>query len=137
MVFRLKFGNEVGSGAFGRVVKAQAVGILGDEDETTVAVKMVKPPVDKAQLLDLMKEIKIMQHIGKHLNVINLLGACTTGIQKRELYVIVEFCRYGNLQRLLQKNRKWFVNQIDNFTGVFDPNERLSRARTSARNKCR
>ena len=90
---RLKFGNEIGSGAFGRVVKAQAVGILVDEDETTVAVKMVKPPPDKVQLLDLMKEIKVMQHIGKHLNVINLLGACTTGIQKRELYVIVEFCR--------------------------------------------
>ena len=89
----MKFGPEVGSGAFGRVVKAAAVGIVEDEVETTVAVKMVKPPVDKDQLLDLMKEIKVMQHIGKHLNVINLMGACTTGIQKRELYVIVEFCR--------------------------------------------
>ena len=130
---RLVFGREIGSGAFGRVVIAQAVGILPSEDETTVAVKMVKPPVDKSQLLDLMKEIKIMQHIGRHLNVISLLGACTTGIQKRELFVIVEYCCYGNLQKLLQNNRKWFLNQIDEFTGAFDPNERLSRARALAR----
>ena len=45
--------------------------------------------------------------------------------------------RYGNLQRLLQKNRKLFVNQIDDFTGVFDPNEALNKARTAARARAR
>lgn len=28
--------------------------------------------------------------------------------------VIVEFCRYGNVQNFLIKHRKYFVNQINN-----------------------
>ena len=50
---------------------------------STVAVKMAKPPVDKAHLTSLMGEIKIMQHLGKHLNVVNLLGAVTVNLNKR------------------------------------------------------
>ena len=64
-------------------VKAKAAGIVKDEDVSTVAVKMAKPPVDKVQLTSLMGEIKIMQHLGKHLNVVNLLGACTVNLHKR------------------------------------------------------
>ena len=51
---------------------------------STVAIKMAKPPVDKSQLTSLMGEIKIMQHLGKHLNVVNLLGACTVNLHKRK-----------------------------------------------------
>jgi hypothetical protein len=37
-------GQEIGSGNFGRVVKAEAVGLKdADENVTTVAVKMDKP----------------------------------------------------------------------------------------------
>jgi FMS-like tyrosine kinase 1 len=61
---------------------------------STVAVKMAKPPVDKAHLTSLMGEIKIMQHLGKHLNVVNLLGAVTVNLNKRKctkstMYIIV------------------------------------------------
>lgn len=73
---------KIGSGAFGRVVLATAVGILEWEPKTTVAVKMCKPPVTKPQLVGLMSEIKIMLHLGKHLNVVNLLGACTMELSK-------------------------------------------------------
>lgn len=73
---------QIGSGAFGRVVLATAVGILEWEPKTTVAVKMCKPPVTKPQLVGLMSEIKIMLHLGKHLNVVNLLGACTMELSK-------------------------------------------------------
>ena len=45
---------------------------------------MAKPPVDKAHLTSLMGEIKIMQHLGKHLNVVNLLGAVTVNLNKRK-----------------------------------------------------
>ena len=73
---------QIGSGAFGRVVLATAVGILEWEPKTTVAVKMCKPPVTKPQLVGLMSEIKIMLHLGKHINVVNLLGACTMELSK-------------------------------------------------------
>lgn len=70
----------MGAGAFGRVVKAEAVGILESEAKTTVAVKMIKSLVEPFRsmgLKSLLDELKIMVHMGSHLNVVNLLGACT------------------------------------------------------------
>ena len=90
---RLKLGKLLGSGAFGRVLKAEASGILIHQPVTTVAVKMVKPQADITYIKALMAELKIMMHIGKHLNIVNLLGASTVGLARRELLVIVEYCR--------------------------------------------
>ena len=84
----------MGSGAFGRVLKGEASGIVNWEPVTTVAVKMVKPQADITYIKALMSELKIMIHLGKHLNIVNLLGACTTSLARRELLVIVEYCRY-------------------------------------------
>ena len=42
--------------------------------------------MDRDHLSALMAEIKIMLYIGKHLNVVNLLGACTGNLKtKRKL----------------------------------------------------
>ena len=58
--------EEIGSGAFGRVVKADAMGITGaKETSTTVAVKMVKRDADISYIKALMAELKIMIHLGK------------------------------------------------------------------------
>jgi FMS-like tyrosine kinase 1 len=54
-----------------------------------------------------------MIHLGTHLNVVNLLGAVTKNIAKRELLVIVEYCRFGNLQDYLVNHRACFVNQME------------------------
>ena len=48
---------------------------------------------DYVFLQALMAELKIMIHLGRHLNIVNLLGACTVGLARRELWVIVEYCR--------------------------------------------
>lgn len=40
--------------------------------------------------------------IGKHINIINLLGCCC---QDGPLYVIVEFAPHGNLRDFLRKHR--------------------------------
>jgi len=60
-----------------------------------------------------MSELKIMIHLGKHLNIVNLLGACTEDLNKRELFIVVEYCRFGNLQKYLQKHRNQFISQIN------------------------
>ena len=72
------------TGAFGRVVKAQAIGIEKGKTVTTVAVKMARAKVgDNVVALEaLIDELKIMSYIGKHLNVVNLLDACTKNISK-------------------------------------------------------
>ena len=73
----------MGSGAFGVVMKAEAQGIIDSEQTTTVAVKMVRRSADPTNIRALASELKIMIHLGKHLNVVNLLGACTNNIVKR------------------------------------------------------
>lgn len=111
---KLKLGKQLGAGAFGVVVKAVAQGILHYEDESTVAVKMVKKQTDNEVMKALVSELKIMIYLGTHLNVVNLLGAVTKNIAKRELMVIVEYCRFGNLQSFLVKHRPYFVDQLRN-----------------------
>ena len=59
------------------MVKAEAIGLKPDEPMTTVAVKMVRSTADAAALESLVGELKIMIHLGTHLNVVNLMGACT------------------------------------------------------------
>ncbi|XP_032784031.2 vascular endothelial growth factor receptor 2 [Daphnia magna] len=113
---RLKLGVQLGAGCFGRVVKAQAVGVKDSEETVkTVAVKMVRSQTNVAALEALVGELKIMIHLGAHLNVVNLLGACTKSVIKGELLVIVEYCRFGNLQTYLVGHRTDFENQVDEF----------------------
>nr|XP_036222268.1 vascular endothelial growth factor receptor 1 isoform X14 [Bactrocera oleae] len=118
---KLKLGKQLGAGAFGVVLKAHAEGIRPDEKETVVAVKMVKRIADNEVMRALVTELKILVHLGPNLNVVNLLGAVTKNIAKRELMVIVEYCRYGNVQNFLLRNRKRFINQINPETDKIDP----------------
>ena len=80
----LTLGKQLGSGAFGVVMKGVAKGIVDGEENTTVAVKMVKKNADHTYIKALSSELKIMVHLGKHLNVVNLLGACTKNVAKSE-----------------------------------------------------
>ncbi|XP_043641511.1 vascular endothelial growth factor receptor 1 isoform X12 [Drosophila teissieri] len=116
----LKLGKQLGAGAFGVVLKGEARGIRREEPTTTVAVKMVKATADNEVVRALVSELKIMVHLGQHLNVVNLLGAVTKNIAKRELMVIVEYCRFGNIQNFLLRNRKCFINQINPDTDHID-----------------
>ena len=77
-------GEQLGAGCFGVVVKAEAVAIKGsDELVKTVAVKMPRSQTSNAIVLeDLISELKVLIYLGSHLNVLNLLGACTTKIHK-------------------------------------------------------
>ncbi|XP_046459157.1 fibroblast growth factor receptor 1-like [Daphnia pulex] len=111
---RLKLGVQLGAGCFGRVVKAEAVGVKDSEGNVeSVAVKMVRSQTNAAALEALVSELKILIHLGAHLNVVNLLGACTKTLIRGELFVIVEYCRFGNLQSYLINHRNNFVNQVD------------------------
>ncbi|KAK4010542.1 vascular endothelial growth factor receptor 1 [Daphnia magna] len=113
---RLTLGVQLGSGCFGRVVKGEAIGIKGSRETVrTVAVKMVRSQTNVAAMESLVSELKILIHLGSHLNVVNLLGACTKKITKGELLIIVEYCRFGNLQTYLMKHRNSFINLLDEF----------------------
>ncbi|XP_023952476.2 vascular endothelial growth factor receptor 1 isoform X2 [Bicyclus anynana] len=109
---KLNFGKQLGAGAFGVVYKAEARGIINAEETTPVAVKMVKKTADNMYIKALASELKIMVHLGKHVNIVNLLGACTKNVGKRELVVIVEYCKFGNIHNYMQRHREVFIDQL-------------------------
>uniref|UniRef100_A0A3Q0RKC5 Fibroblast growth factor receptor n=1 Tax=Amphilophus citrinellus TaxID=61819 RepID=A0A3Q0RKC5_AMPCI len=101
---RLSLGKPLGEGCFGQVVLAEAVGIDTNKPTrvTKVAVKMLKADATEKDLSDLISEMEMMKMIGKHKNIINLLGACT---QDGPLYVVVEYASQGNLREYLRARR--------------------------------
>ncbi|KAM7168860.1 fibroblast growth factor receptor 3 isoform 5-T5 [Macrochelys suwanniensis] len=101
---RLTLGKPLGEGCFGQVVMAEAIGIDKDKPNKaiTVAVKMLKDDATDKDLSDLVSEMEMMKMIGKHKNIINLLGACT---QDGPLYVLVEYASKGNLREYLRARR--------------------------------
>ncbi|XP_061521967.1 vascular endothelial growth factor receptor 1 isoform X2 [Phycodurus eques] len=103
---RLKLGKNLGCGAFGKVVQASAFGIDNASSCRTVGVKMLKEGATISEHKALMTELKILNYIGHHLNVVNLLGACTK--PGGPLMVIVEYCRHGNLSSFLKSKREVF-----------------------------
>ncbi|XP_052059025.1 fibroblast growth factor receptor 2-like, partial [Mytilus californianus] len=98
---QLSLGEPLGEGAFGQVVKAEAVG-LNKAPTTAIAVKMLKEDATDRELTDLMQEMEVMKFIGCHTNIISLLGCCT---QNGPLYVLVEFAPHGNLRDSLRSRR--------------------------------
>jgi FMS-like tyrosine kinase 1 len=101
----------LGAGAFGVVMKGIAKDIQFLGEETIVAVKTVSKLADKEMMKALIAELKIMVHIGQHLNIVNLLGAITRNISKRELLVICEYCCHGSLENFLLTHRSDFKKQ--------------------------
>ncbi|XP_035234697.1 fibroblast growth factor receptor 1-A isoform X1 [Anguilla anguilla] len=101
---RLVLGKPLGEGCFGQVVMGEAQGLDKEKPNrlTKVAVKMLKSDATEKDLSDLISEMEMMKIIGKHKNIINLLGACT---QDGPLYVIVEYASKGNLREYLRARR--------------------------------
>lgn len=99
---RLIMGKQLGSGAFGVVMKAEAIGIGGRKGRVAVAVKMLKEDATERELADLVQEMEVMKVIGSHKNIINLLGCCT---QNGPLLVIVVYAPHGNLRDFLRERR--------------------------------
>ncbi|KAM4677027.1 fibroblast growth factor receptor 4 isoform 1-T3 [Discoglossus pictus] len=120
---RLVLGKPLGEGCFGQVVRADAYGIDKDRPDkpVTVAVKMLKDNGTDKDLSDLVSEMELMKLIGKHKNIINLLGVCT---QEGPLFVIVEYASKGNLREFLRARRPPTPEDAFDVTKV--PDELLS-----------
>ncbi|XP_070575740.1 fibroblast growth factor receptor 2-like [Ptychodera flava] len=100
---RLVLGDLLGEGAFGKVVKADAYGIIPNQEKTTVAVKMLKAHSTSADLKSLLEEMEYVKKLGKHINIVNLLGCCTLG---GPLLLLFEYACNGNLRDFLRLKRQ-------------------------------
>uniref|UniRef100_A0A6Q2ZL27 receptor protein-tyrosine kinase n=1 Tax=Esox lucius TaxID=8010 RepID=A0A6Q2ZL27_ESOLU len=125
---KLRFGKTLGSGAFGKVVEATAYGMSKADTVMTVAVKMLKPSAHATEKEALMSELKVLSYLGNHMNIVNLLGACTVG---GPTLVITEYCCFGDLLNFLRRKREMFFcsklgedcyyrNVIDSRNGYMD-----------------
>ncbi|XP_032428600.1 mast/stem cell growth factor receptor kita isoform X2 [Xiphophorus hellerii] len=101
----LRFGKTLGSGAFGKVVEATAYGLSNADSVMTVAVKMLKSSAHATEKEALMSELKVLSYLGNHINIVNLLGACTVG---GPTLVITEYCCFGDLLNFLRRKRESF-----------------------------
>ncbi|TKS75028.1 Mast/stem cell growth factor receptor [Collichthys lucidus] len=102
----LRFGKTLGSGAFGKVVEATAYGLSKADSVMTVAVKMLKTSAHSTEKEALMSELKVLSYLGNHMNIVNLLGACTVG---GPTLVITEYCCFGDLLNFLRRKRESFI----------------------------
>lgn len=75
---KLTFGEELGQGAYGQVVKAQAIDIQKMVGTTTVAVKRLKLNALEIERKSLLAELDMLKSLDEHSNIISLLGCCTT-----------------------------------------------------------
>ncbi|XP_041861674.1 mast/stem cell growth factor receptor kita isoform X2 [Melanotaenia boesemani] len=102
----LRFGKTLGSGAFGKVVEATAYGLSKADSVMTVAVKMLKSTAHATEKEALMSELKVLSYLGNHMNIVNLLGACTVG---GPTLVITEYCCFGDLLNFLRRKRESYI----------------------------
>lgn len=64
-------------------LNTESDGVSGSALNTIpVAIKTVKPNTNAQYLRSLLKEVKVMLYIGKHPNVIRLVGCCTENLRK-------------------------------------------------------
>ncbi|CAG7734448.1 unnamed protein product, partial [Allacma fusca] len=96
----------LGGGEYGKVYK----GLL---DGKPVAVKTVKDEEDSSYLKSLLSELKVMNYVGSHPNLIKLLGAYTKHLETGKAYLFVDYCSFGDINSYLKKGRSQIVNSND------------------------
>ncbi len=90
----------LGSGQFGVVYK----GSVRDSSSTLhTAVKTLKSSCNSEDIKSFLSEIKLMIYLGKHPNLVKIIGACTNNCRMGEIYLVLEFCDGGSLLKHLQQ----------------------------------
>ncbi|XP_066298935.1 fibroblast growth factor receptor 3-like [Branchiostoma lanceolatum] len=118
----LTLGKILGKGQFGEV----RMGELRKRGVTqTVAVKTLKAYAEERDKEDLKGELDILVTVGRHDNIISLVGACTV---EGPLTLVVEYAPNGCLKDWLKNNRPKELNQTDDktiATGIQLPMDQL------------
>ncbi|XP_038071772.1 insulin-like receptor [Patiria miniata] len=148
---RLEMGEVLGKGQFGVVMKAFIAGKLSTHYtsgsslfrdsikryDVHVAVKMLHGDAEEIQRQEFRREMKLMKDIGRHSNLVSLLGCCST--DAAPLCLIVEHCCHGDLLRYLRANRGVMIRNEKSEkpdgteSDSLMPNDLLSFARQIAR----
>ncbi|XP_065209617.1 plexin-A2-like [Planococcus citri] len=105
----LVIGKSLGEGEFGKVVEGDIADLFQQDVVQKVAVKMLKNIHTDIDMVNLVKEMELMKLIGRHDNVLRLLGCCT---QDGPLFIITEYASHGNLLHFLRNNDPSMAKEI-------------------------
>ncbi|XP_019645250.1 PREDICTED: fibroblast growth factor receptor-like [Branchiostoma belcheri] len=94
----LSLGRRLGRGQFGEVRLGE---VRNRRVTTTVAVKTLRDSASDSDKKDLLGELEILVTVGRHDNIISLVGACTKG---GPLMIVVEYAPNGCLRDWLKTN---------------------------------
>ena len=102
---RFEIGRKLGGGNFGSVHEGMAEDPIHPGQTIKVAIKSVNNPLDPAQIYSLICEIKILDRLEKRLDLVNMIGACTTQFRIGKIWLLLEYCPHGDVKSFLLKNR--------------------------------
>ena len=103
---RSKFdiGRKLGGGSFGSVYEGTTEDLIHPGQEIKIAIKSVNNPLDPTQIYAMMCEIKVLDKLEMNLNLVNMIGACTTEFKSGRIWLLLEHCSHGDMKNFLLKN---------------------------------
>ena len=122
---KFEMGQLLGSGNFGSVCEGNILDINHPERMIKVAIKTVNDPLDRCQLHALMCEIKVLNKLDNHPYLVNMVGACTSQYRRGQLWLLLEFCPYGDMKSFLLKNQEKFTKCLNHQICIDGLDERL------------
>ena len=102
---KFEIGQKIGGGSYGSVHEGTTKNIIHHGQKNKVAIKSVKNPLDPAQIYTLVCEIKVLDKLENHLNLVNMIGACTTEFKTGKIWLLLEYCSHGDMKNFLLNNR--------------------------------
>ena len=107
----------IGAGNFGAVYKGVLKGLYKANDKIPIAIKTVTSFDTNLELMAIeafIGEIKIMSIVDPHLNLVNMIGSCTSDFSEtNQLWLLIEYCHYGDLKNYLIVNKNNILNMKD------------------------
>ena len=111
---KFEMSKKLGGGSFGSVYEGTTDNPIQPGQKIKVAIKTVNNYLDQSQVYALMCEIKVLEKLEKHLNLVNMIGACTAGYKTGRLWLLLEYCPCGDMKHFLNKNRDVFEQGLLN-----------------------
>ena len=110
---KFEIGRKLGGGSYGSVHEGMAVYLSRPGQKKKVAIKSVNNELDPAQIYSLLCEIKILDQLENRLDLVNMVGACTTQFKSGKIWLLLEHCTHGDMKSFLIKNRDIISRDLD------------------------
>ena len=109
---KFEIGRKLGAGSFGSVHEGTTEDLIHPGQTIKVAIKSVNNPLDPSQIYAMMCEIKVLDKLEMNLNLVNMIGACTTDFKSGKIWLLLEYCTHGDMKGFLLRNRDIIIQGL-------------------------